>query len=323
METEKRKGSCGRLLGLIPALLLAVLAAGLLLTPKSGPDGELADRTAEAAAAQSCSVTYGGGNKEVSGETAEELYRICADAMARGESTVIGAHEQEMLYLLLGFPGEDDTDPVNEPCYCVYADDRGWFSASGYASFRPEFCFPAGTYDALIDVLERDGALPVPAGEQIEGNEVYALFEDKGVYAVQLYGTDGELVWAVGPVNHEPLVTEEEPGLWSVSVQAGTGLSTRWTLYYAPETGTLSPRCYGVLDRQGDRLIHLDSSKQLEVRGLFDTEEGVVLRHFSEPLSNAVEPFVFAHFTEDGKAVVVTYLAGEDYHEVTETIPLP
>ena len=172
-------------------------------------------------------------------------------------------------------------------------------------------------------MLERDGALPVPAGERIEGNEVYALFEDKGVYAVQLYGADGELVWACGPVNHEPLVSEEEPGLWSVSVQAGTGLSTRWTLYYAPGTGTLSPRCYGVLDRQGDRLIHLYSSKQLEVRGLFDTEEGVVLRHFSEPLSNAVEPFVSAHFTEDGKDVVVIYLAGEDYHEVTETLPLP
>lgn len=272
---------------------------------------------------QSCSVTYGGGTVEVSGQTAQELYRICADAMDCGENTVIGAHEPEMLYLLLSFPGEDDTDPVIAPCYCVYADDRGWFSASGYASFRPEFYFPAGSFDRLIDVLERDGPLPAPAGERIEGNEVYALFEDKGVYAVQLYGADGELVWACGPVNHEPLVAEEEPGLWSVSLQAGTGLSTRWTLYYAPETGTLSPSYTGVLDRQGDRLIHLYSGKQLEVRGLFDTEEGTILRHFSEPLSKAAEPFVSARFSEDGRTVTVTYLAGEDYHEVTETIPLP
>ena len=50
MENEKRKGNRGGLLGLIPALLLAVLAAGLLFPPKSAPDGELADRTAEAAA---------------------------------------------------------------------------------------------------------------------------------------------------------------------------------------------------------------------------------------------------------------------------------
>jgi hypothetical protein len=50
MENEKRKGSRGRLLGLIPMLLLAVLAAGLLLTPKREPDGEHGDRTAEAAA---------------------------------------------------------------------------------------------------------------------------------------------------------------------------------------------------------------------------------------------------------------------------------
>ena len=289
--------------------------------------GEAGDPVEEAEALtdfQSCLVTYGGGETELRGETAQELYRICANAMDRGENTVIGAHEPEMLYLLLTFlPGEDDTDPVTAPCYCVYADDRGWFSASGYASFRPEFCFPAGSFDRLIDVLERNGPLPAPAGERIKGNEVYALFEDKGVYAVQLYGADGELVWACGPVNHEPLVAEEEPGLWSVSVQAGTGLSTRWTLYYAPETGTLSPSFYAVLDRQGDRLIHLYFSNQLEVRGLFDTGEGTILREFSEPLSKAAEPFVSARFSEDGKAVTVTYLAGEDYHEVTETIPLP
>ena len=207
--------------------------------------------------------------------------------------------------------------------YRGFDDDFALFSPNPYASINAWYRFPAGTYDALIDVLERDGPLPAPAGERIEGNEVYALFEDKGVYAVQLYGADGELVWACGPVNHEPLVAEEEPGLWSVSVQAGTGLSTRWTLYYAPETGTLSPSFYAVLDRQGDRLIHLYFSNQLEVRGLFDTGEGTILRHFSEPLSNAAESFVSAHFTEDGTAVVVTYLAGEDYHEVTETIPLP
>ena len=288
-----------------------------------GEPGNPAEGAGALTVFQSCLVTYGGGETELSGDTAQELHRICADALVYGERTAFANHEPEMLYLLLGFPGEDDTDRISAPQYCVYADDCGWFSASGYASFRPELCFPAGTYDALIRVLERDGSLPVPAGERIEGNEVYALFEDKGIYAVQLYGADGELVWAVGPVNHEPLAAEEEPGLWSVSLQAGTGLSTRWTLYYAPETGTLSPSFYAVLDRQGDRLIHLYFSNQLEVRGLFDTEEGTILRHFSEPLSNAAESFVSAHFTEDDTAVVVTYLAGEDYHEVTETIPLP
>ncbi len=49
MENEKRKENRGGLLGLIPALLLAVLAAGLLLTPESEPAKEPESGTAEAA----------------------------------------------------------------------------------------------------------------------------------------------------------------------------------------------------------------------------------------------------------------------------------
>jgi hypothetical protein len=281
-----------------------------------------------------CSVTYGGGTREVSGETAEELYRICGEAAARGENhgykperLVLSHPEQLELFLRFRFWSEEAESAMDGLTdglwFAVYKDDLCFTGLSLYFSDAQELRLPAGTYDALIDVLERDGPLPAPAGERIEGNEVYALFEDKGVYAVQLYRPDGELVWACGSVNHEPLVAEEEPGLWSVSLQAGTGLSTRWTLYYAPETGTLSPSYYGVLDRQGDRLIRIRDHATLELRGLFDTGEGTILRDFSEPLSNAVEPFVSAHFTEDGRAVVVTYLAGADYHEVTETIQLP
>ena len=48
-----------------------------------------------------------------------------------------------------------------------------------------------------------------------------------------------------------------------------------------------------------------------------------MLDSFSESLAPAAEPFESAAFTEDGRAVTVTYLAGEDYHKVTETIPLP
>ena len=291
--------------------------------------GEAGDPVEEAEALdlqlQSCSVTYGGGTVEVSGETAEELYRICRVAETQGKPTGYRRDrpEQRKLFLCFHFRMDGVSGTTDGPYFDVYEDELCETNSSIYASYAFRLRLPAGSFDRLIDVLERDGALPVPAGERIEGNEVYALFEDKGVYAVQLYGADGELVWACGPVNHEPLVAEEEPGLWSVSVQAVTGLSTRWTLYYAPGTGTLSPSYYGVLDRQGDRLIHLYFGNQLEVRGLFDTEEGTILRHFSEPLSNAAEPFVSAHFTEDGKAVVVTYLAGEDDHEVTETLPLP
>ena len=194
---------------------------------------------------------------------------------------------------------------------------------SPYASSVQRFQFPAGTYDALMEVLTRDGALSASPGERVEGSEVYALFERDGLYTVQLYDRGGALVWAYGPGNRRPEVKQEEPWLWSVSVQAGTGIGTRWTVYYAPEEGRISRAWYGVLAQRGELLAFSVSGSGLRVCELFsDGFSGPILTP-SLPLSNAVEPFVSAAFTEDGKAVTVTYLSGADYHEVTETLPLP
>ena len=271
------------------------------------------------AAPDSCTVEYGSGRRTVEGETAAELYRICADAQRRGMNIVPEEAKPETLSLSLNFM--DERDPVSGPFCCVRADDSGWF-ADGLVYAPPCYAFPAGTFDALLAVLDRSGGLPGPAGERVASNEVYGLFEEDGVYALQLYNPEGDLVWAFGPGSHEPHVAEEEPGLWSVSLSAGPSPSLRWTVFYKPETGQLSDLIYGILARDGERVLCI-AGKSLVLRGIFTGWDQVVLDEFSEPLAQTVEPFVTADFNEDGKAVVVTYLAREDYHEVTETILLP
>ena len=271
------------------------------------------------AAPRSCTVEYGGGRQTVEGETAAELYRICADAQLRGEIIPPAEEEPKSLGVSLYFLNEGNP---TEGTFCdIFSDDKGWF-ADGLVYAPPCYAFPAGTYDALLDVLGQKGELPAPAGARIAGNQVYGLFEEDGVYALQLYSREGDLVWAFGPGRHEPRVEEAEPGLWSVSLGAGPSLSLHWTVYYRPETGQLSDAIYGILARDGERVLCI-SGKSLLLRGIFERGDRTMLDSFSESLAPAADPFESAAFTEDGRAVIVTYLAGEDYHKVTETVPLP
>ena len=173
------------------------------------------------AAPRSCTVEYGGGRRTVEGETAAELYRICAEAQLRGEIIPPAEEEPKSLGVSLYFLNEGNP---TEGTFCdIFSDDKGWF-ADGLVYAPPCYAFPAGTYDALLDVLGQKGELPAPAGARIAGNQVYGLFEEDGVYALQLYNPEGDLVWAFGPGRHEPRVEEAEPGLWSVSLGAGPQL---------------------------------------------------------------------------------------------------
>ena len=71
-------------------------------------------------------------------------------------------------------------------------------------------------------------------------------------------------------------------------------------------------------------LVILAGNQALTVRGVFSEEPWWDLSDFSQPLASvATTPFRSAAFAEDGKSLALTYLSGEDFHEVTETIPLP
>ncbi len=269
-----------------------------------------------------CIVRYGGAQTEISGETAAELYRICLEAQRLGEEDPFPRwDEMERLSVYLCF--ENIIPNLPGPWFSVQEDELCTMGFSTHAFSQLYLSLPAGTYDALLEVLTRNGVLSTSPGERIEGNEIYGIFEQDGVYTVQLYDGAGALVWAYGPVNRRPEVKQEEDALWSVSVQAGTGIGTRWTVYYAPEEGLLSPAYYGVLARQGERLVRALGNGTLELCILFHPGAGAVLHEFSEARAAIVDPFLSAAFTEDGRAVTVTYLAGEDCHEVTETVPLP
>ena len=153
---------------------------------------------------QGCTVSFDGIQIETDGETAAELYRICREATEQGEELYYW-NDKEWKGSAISRTFRIWSDELGSiwegPWISIDQDDACIMGGSPYASYAQRFQLPAGTYDALMAVLTRDGVLSASPGERIEGSEVYALFEDKGVYAVQLYRPDGSWSGRCGPVN--------------------------------------------------------------------------------------------------------------------------
>ena len=160
-------------------------------------------------------------------------------------------------------------------------------------------------------------------GVLVEEGSCYKLYADGELYTLRLKDAEGKTLREDGPMTKRPVVTEVEPGLWSVSSSAGPDISLRWTYFYSPSRNLISESFYGVLAARED-LVILAGNQALTVRGMFSEKPWWDLTDFSQPLADtAATPFRSAAFAEDGKSLAVTYLSGEDLRQVTETVPLP
>ena len=174
----------------------------------------------------------------------------------------------------------------------------------------------------LVLILFRAGNREDEPGRLLEETLVHKLYADGELYTLRIYNLEGERLREDGPSSKPFTVTEEEPGIWSVSLNAGAELSTRWTYFFTPSDGRISQTFYGVFDEEGGLLIRAEQNA-LVVQSIFEDEPYWELDEFSQPLAETAEPpFVNAAFVEEGKAVKVTYRSGEDFHEVTEILPL-
>lgn len=174
----------------------------------------------------------------------------------------------------------------------------------------------------LLLILLRGGREPAP-GVLVAEDTAYRLYADGKLFTLRLLDAAGRTVREEGPMAKEPQVREEEPGLWSVTHSAGPDITLQWTYFYDFSSGQISEAFYGVFDEQ-DRMLVRAEQTGLQVRGLFFPEPDLLLTDFSQPLAEtAATPFRNAAFVEEGRALKVTYLSGEDFHEVTEILPLP
>lgn len=157
----------------------------------------------------------------------------------------------------------------------------------------------------------------------IDENEYYKIIESDYLYYYEIYGENNNIVKSDGPFNRLPKISLPEENLIKLTVQAGTGISTQWGYYYDIKRDCFSRIFYSIFDEYNGRMIHRDREKII-VRDIFDkTKYYYEIDAYTNPLSQSSEPFRKVQFVNNGESIEITYLTGDDYHEVTEVFNLP
>lgn len=142
------------------------------------------------------------------------------------------------------------------------------------------------------------------------------------LYYCEIYDENNNIVKSDGPFNKLPKISISDDNLVKLTVQAGTGISTQWGYYYDIKKDCFSRIFYSIFDEYNGRMIFRDKNKII-VRDIFDkTEYYYEIDSFKNSLSQSSEPFRKVQFVNDGERIEITYLTGNDYHEVTEVFNL-
>lgn len=156
----------------------------------------------------------------------------------------------------------------------------------------------------------------------VDENEYFKIMLSDNLYYCEIYDENNNIVKSDGPFNRLPKISISDDNFVKLTVQAGTGISTQWGYYYDIKKDCFSRIFYSIFDEYNDRMIFRDKNKII-VRDIFDkTEYYYEIDSLKNSLSQSSEPFRKVQFVNDGESIEITYLTGNDYHEVTEVFNL-
>lgn len=107
-----------------------------------------------------------------------------------------------------------------------------------------------------------------------------------------------------------PHITRESEDIICLWIQGGTGIYSRWSVYYNHRTGEISPTYNGQTDSYGTLTCNTGSGV-VEVSDIFSGEVVYTIDNFDEPIGDFVENISSAYFSEDGSQIIVEYLNTE------------
>ena len=178
--------------------------------------------------------------------------------------------------------------------------------------------FDLNTMDKQIIITENG----IPYGTE---NKYYKIEYDSlsRTHTYYIYDTNGKVVSTGNTGFRLPRIEMVNDSLIKYTLQAGTGILTQHGFFYDIENSILSRNFYSIYD-QTDELVLCGTDDSVIVQDIFN-EDGYYreFKEFSQPLSeNTVEKIANAYFANNGTIVVITYLTGENYEQVTESFPI-
>lgn len=154
-----------------------------------------------------------------------------------------------------------------------------------------------------------------PTQEEIQ---YFVISESNGLFSYKIYNKNHQAVRSVENLTKEPAIIMVNDQIISITTQGGTGIATSSTFYYDIENDLFSTEYQSVLAQYENLVVHATSSSVI-VEDIFDPN-GLYqeISVFQESFSPVAFPFVKAEL-EDASSVTITYLAGTEYNEITET----
>ena len=140
--------------------------------------------------------------------------------------------------------------------------------------------------------------------------------QDDGTVSYKISNKDGKLLATETNLPKEPQISTVSDRVVKVSLQAGTGLYTKWTYYIDVISGEKSGYYYAVLGEYNDKVIYFktsltDSDAYIYIHNFFggiNNAQRILLPNVSE----AAEPIVEFSVDEYGNACVV-YIKGSEF----------
>ena len=161
-------------------------------------------------------------------------------------------------------------------------------------------------------------------GADYDIHELYQITDNEDyTYNYVVKDKNNNILISNEGISREPEINVINEYLLSVSVQAGTGISTRWTIYCDVLNGNVSETYYSVLGEYDENVVFVNydnSAYCIVIQNIFNRElfyKEIVL----EDASPVAEPVVSFEIEDKGAAKVV-YLKGEDYSETEVMIDL-
>ncbi len=144
-------------------------------------------------------------------------------------------------------------------------------------------------------------------------------------YSYKIFDQKGNVLFGDDRCAQEPRIEKVTDRVYSVTVQAGSGLSTNWAVFCDAKNSRVSEPFHYVLMAQGDYVIYVareNEQTSIVVENIFDKAAYCKAYPLSGCSDVAGDVVLGAQPAGEGTAEV-TYLTGDDYTQATLTIQFP
>lgn len=176
------------------------------------------------------------------------------------------------------------------------------------------------------DVCVPTSSAPCATQKTIESGSQYEILElGAWEYAYVIYDTQGNIVHQVETGGAYPEISMLEDNILGVQVKKGTGVYVH--RYYDLSEDLVSKEYQYVIAYCNGNVAYIEvpqehplQERRLVVESIF--EENALPKTYDIDFAPVDSPVIDARFTNDGKAITITYLSGDGQNEATQTIDL-